>query len=68
MLSNGGGGGGGGWLFDNGNVASYSVAAAETPAKAEDVVDEERGIVVRKEVHVTAVGGEDAYGGGSSRT
>lgn len=48
---------GGGWSFDNSNIASYTVAAAETPAKAKDVVDEERDIVVRKEVHVTAIGG-----------
>ncbi|KAL8714471.1 MAG: hypothetical protein Q9220_001804 [cf. Caloplaca sp. 1 TL-2023] len=58
----------GGWPFDNSNAASYTVAAAKTPATGKDVVDEERDIVVRKEVHVTAVGGgggvEDAHAAG----
>ncbi|KAL8953123.1 MAG: hypothetical protein Q9222_001006 [Ikaeria aurantiellina] len=58
---------GGGWPFDNSNAASYSVAAAKTsPSVAayerDGAVDERGDILVRKEVHVTAVGGggEDA--------
>ena len=59
------GGAGGGWPFDNSNLVSYSCAAAKTPAKARDIVDEERDIMVKREVHVTAVGGggEGAYAG-----
>lgn len=55
-------GGGGGWPFDNNDAPTYTVAAAQTPAKAENVVDE-GDIVVRKEVHVTAVGGDNTPGG-----
>ena len=43
------------WTYGS-DIPSYSMAAA-TPAKAEDVVDDEHDIVVRKEVHVTAEGG-----------
>lgn len=43
------------WTYGT-DIPSYSTAAA-TPAKAEDIVDDERDIVVRKEVHVTAEDG-----------
>ncbi|KAL8993866.1 MAG: hypothetical protein Q9188_007215 [Gyalolechia gomerana] len=52
------------WPLDNNNIASYSVAATETSAKAEDVVDRERDIVVKKEVHVTAFQGDNVQVGG----
>ncbi|KAL8820590.1 MAG: hypothetical protein Q9191_007482 [Dirinaria sp. TL-2023a] len=62
--SRGAGGGGAGWPFDDPAAPTYTVAAAQAaPVRAEDVVDDERDIVVRKEVHVTAVGGEDGPGG-----
>lgn len=46
------------WPFCNSNP-SYSMAAA-TPAKAQDVVNAERDIVVRKEVRITTVNGTES--------
>ena len=59
-------GGGAEWSYGS-DIPSYSMAAA-TPAKAGDVVADERDIVVRREVHVTAErGGQNEHTDGNER-